>query len=764
MQETMNLKAIDWHQLLEVLASFASSETAKDRLLQLQVLPSPQAAIQSFDEIENAKQYIFNEERAFVESIDLFPVWKVRLQKTDLLKAIEFRDVLQFLYETESMRALANDRADTWSQKLIASSYDLSSLQKKIEACVNTEGNIQNTASPKLYELTQEKNQLAQAIQSKLDQIVKKHELEQVLQDRFVTTRDGRWVLPIKYGMQGKFKGIIHDTSRSKQTLFMEPQGVVEANNRIREIEVDINDEIERILKSLTALLKDHFEQLEANADTLLHYDIRLAQAMLANKIDGQSCTFSDDEIKLYDLKNPVLLLQEEKVIANDLQVEQTQSLLLLSGPNAGGKTILLKSLGLAAHMSRCGLPIACSQGSKLPFFENLYISVGDTQNIQKGLSTFAAHLTELKNAYHAYGPKQLILIDEICGSTDPEEGSAIARAYIEHYARAQNYALITSHFSTLKEDWSKDSGVQNASMEYDEASGRATYRLIMGIPGSSFAWKTAKSIGTPEDILERAQSFLNPVNVERQRKIDDMESLYKEALENKRLAEKELRMAEKEKEQIHAKLEEFEKHKEERMLKLLAEKEKELEAFLDQYRGGKVKKSIFEIKAELPKIIKKAEVNQIDTADEFAKRYPAGTKVYAETIQQEALIQSEPNNKGEVSVLSNSMRLSIHWKFLLKKVDEKKQEHISKGKALASHELVIDLRGFSVEEAMEKVEKEIDHALQQDLDRIKIIHGHGTGSLKKAIRNQLSRNSLVNKWQAAREEHGGDGVTWVMF
>ena len=407
----------------------------------------------------------------------------------------------------KTLKPLKGNWVKSIKSKLMSTSEPLSGIDQLMTAS----GEIRTDASETLFKLNQEKKQLANKVQNTLDDLVKGHDHDPHLQDKYVTNREGRWVIPVKSGMRHELDGIIHATSSSKQTVFMEPQAIVPLNNKIKEMEAEIEKEVARLLKEISDYLFQHINNFIESKEALLESDTYLAKAQFANVTSATPVLFSTDSIELENLKHPLMVLNGEVVIPNNLKLNQEERVLILSGPNAGGKTVLLKSFGLAAHMARCGLPICASEGSTLPFFEDVYIAVGDNQSVDDSLSTFAGHLQVLNNACHARGPQSLVLIDEICGSTDPDEGAALARGFIQHYASQGAFGVITSHLGPLKMGWKKGVGIVNGSMNYDTETGTATYEFIRGVPGKSLAFATAKKIGILDSVYNNAKTFFEP-------------------------------------------------------------------------------------------------------------------------------------------------------------------------------------------------------------------------------------------------------------
>lgn len=769
-----DLVVLDWIEILEKIKSHATSEVGRERIAQTEPLGTPEQAYASFQEISNATEVLNQGVRPFMQSLDLYSTWFSRLKKRAVLKTLEMKDVRSFCLEVLALREALQPVQNDWATRIHNSLMNAEEPISAIDQVLTPGGEIRSDASETLYRLFREKERLAREVQTTLDRLVRDHQMENVLQDKYVTTREGRWVLPVRSGMQHHLPGVIHGSSQTKQTVFIEPDKVIPANNRLRQIEVEIEDEIERLLTELSHYLSSKALDIESAHTLLVEADVRFAQAQFANLINAHPIEFSKDSMELIEIRHPLLQLSGKAVVANTVLLEGHKSILLLSGPNAGGKTVLLKSLGLAAQMARCGLPICASETSKIPFFKNVLIGIGDAQSVDEELSTFAAHLKVLSKAASVKGRDSLILIDEICGSTDPEEGSALARAFIEAFSTNDVFAIITSHLGPLKSGWDEDSRVLNGSLEYDPKTGRPTYQFIAGIPGDSMAIQTAKRVGVSQTIVQRALDVLAPATRARLEGLEQIEKLKADISMLQDHLRKETNKALDMKRKYEGMLEQFNKDKDEWLQRTLKKAERKVEEAIAHAKADEAFKrhtALQEIKYKLPEIVKAKPVTQAgapQTAEEFGKRFPPGSKVFVPTLNQDGIVQSTPNSKGEVLILSGSVRLQLPWTIL--KSPEKPinptSQLVRQGSnvtvALADDDRTLDLRGKTVDEALQELEVALDKAAQAREDRIKIIHGHGTEALKKAVRTYLSRSIYVKKWKAGSPETGGDGITWV--
>jgi DNA mismatch repair protein MutS2 len=765
---------LDWFEIVKQFQANATASSTRIQIQDLQKFKTPDEALKMQSHILDAATVVKAGFRPFMESLDLFEPWYARIKKKAVLKTIELKDIRQFCLEIISLDQVLQETATHWGRSLRSKLFKSSEPLSAIDQIITPRGEIRSDASETLFRLFREKESLSKTVQTTMDRLVHDHQMTSFLQDKYSTTREGRWVLPIRSGMQHHLPGVIHGSSQTKQTVYMEPEALVPLNNRLRQIEVEIEDEIERLLTELSVYLATKIDDFFQAKLILEEADLIIAIAQWVIRVDAKPFQFSENEILLSELKHPLLLTTKKEVIPNNVHLKTDKSILLLSGPNAGGKTVLLKSIGISAKLSQHGIPICAAENSLLPFFDNIKIGIGDSQNVEENLSTFAAHLKILQESAKLKGFKNLILIDEICGSTDPEEGSALARSFIEEFAASKVFAVITSHLSQLKTGWKPEQPILNGSMEFDNKLGRPTYNFLPGIAGESLALMTAKRVGIDLKIIDRAASYLSPENRKRLSQLEEIDQLKSDIQGLRAQLNKEIKKATSEKDKYESLLSQLQKEKDKQVEKVVTEYRDKIDEMISHVKAEQTFKKyqgLHDIKMQLPQIVKAkvgAESNTVGSAEEFSKAYPSGTKAFIISLGQDGVIQSEPNNRGEVYVLSNSMRLSIHWTDLkpaAKPVNQNAENIRRSGNVTVSlndSERVLDFRGKTVEDAIQDLEVELDQAVLNKEDRIKIIHGHGTEALKKGVRTYLSRSVYVKKWKAGTSDSGGDGITWV--
>ena len=760
-----------------------------------------------------------------LSSLDLYPLWFSALVKGSLLQVQELKEIRTFcwqaLYLVSRWPEFFNDFTQNKKNHRKDCLFEFSEIPsleealEQIDSLITEDGSIRKNASDLLKKLYEEKQHLVQETHRSLDKQVKQFSMEPLLQDKYVTTREGRWVLPIKSGKQHEFKGTVHASSDSKRTVFMEPETVILLNNRLCSVEQEMKVEVRRLLKQITTCLRGLREDFALAHEQLLQIDIYFAQSKLAMELNAGSFSFSFDRDKpeegegneesegggsggkgegrgdgegegekseggiyLYRLRNPLLQLNGVEPVTSSLELSDKKPLVLISGPNAGGKTVLLKSIGLAVLMSRFGMPICASPSSRLPFFAHIHTVIGDLQSMNESLSTFSGHLKALNRALSLKGKNCLLLIDEICGVTDPEEGMALAKAFMECYVQRGVWTFVSSHFMGLKSPWKKGLPIQYGSMPYDIEKQKPSYQFVSNALESSFAFHLAKSMGVENSILKQAYHYLSPEAQWNQKNVLELRQTKSSLIQAEKQLQEQIKKTEAKQKDYENKLLEIEEEKQKKLEEFMLEKENHINSLLSQLemeKKAEASQHLSKMKENLPKILKfypqkatqkHSTSEKIKTFAEFQNRFPSGSKVFIPRIGQEGVLQEYIKSKDNVVVLSQSIRMSLHWSELQEAVSSsftprekgfKVSIQISSEKGESGK---MDLRGLSGEQALEKLEKELDRALVRGELRLQVIHGGEL--LKKVIRSYLSRSVYVKKWQSGLAYGGADGVTWV--
>ena len=670
---------------------------------------------------------------------------------------------------------------------------DLTELRREIDHCVSEEGEMPGQASPALAEALRVAQGLKQRIRRRVENMVASSRYRELLQEPYYAQRENRYVLPVKAERQHDLPGIVHDMSASGATVFMEPRELIDLNNEMKVADLQVTREINRILQELTGLVMEHLHDLRNLLHVLTILDCIGAKARLSVRMNGTPVRLNTDgHVRLWKARHPLLLLTKEQVVANDVMFEKDAAVLVISGPNTGGKTVLLKLLGLCSLMVRGGLHLPCGDGSEMAFFEGTFADIGDAQDLTKDLSSFSAHVRKiiglLKSIEHRTGecPHTLVLIDEVISSTDPAEGAALAEALLRRFAELKVKVVVTTHYNSLKTLALSTPGFLNASLEFDVNTLAPTYRFIPGIPGGSSALDIAGRLGMDPSILDEALGLVHQEDRQLDHIFADLqqthqalkeeleqartqrESADREAAEARTIAER-LRLAERE---------EIKKMKK-KFREELANARAEIRRITESLQRQKTWTQAQEAQHGLQRA--EASMNQHASLETIpVESLEEGDIVEIANLDTLGRLLEKPEGKKTVRVRVGASEMSVHVKRL---VGIGKGEGISETSTqstqpaprsskpsrpnesapvttTASGFAGIDLRGRTAEEALEELTAQLDQALLRNVKSVRIIHGHGTGKLKAAIRQFLAQSAYVTAFRPGAQEEGGDGVT----
>ncbi len=643
-------------------------------------------------------------------------------------------------------------------------------------------------ASPALADIRRRIARAGVKIRADLDKLVKSSDVQKSLQESIVTMRDGRYVLPVKAEHKGSVQGLVHATSSSGATYFIEPISVVEANNEIRVLQGQEQDEIERIIAELSADCANFAEAIAADYLTCAELNLYFAKSNLAAKMRASVPEISDDgRIDLKKARHP--LIDRNKVVPVNITIGYNYSALIVTGPNTGGKTVLLKTTGLLTAMAMCGLLIPAGDGSRVSVFKNILVDIGDRQSIENNLSTFSSHISSIVEILNEADSESLVLFDELGSGTDPVEGAALAVAIIEELVGRGSRLLATTHYQELKLFAIEREGIENASCEFDMAEMRPTYRLIIGSPGKSNAFSISAKLGIPDKIIDEASKLVSAENQRFEEVIAKLEADRIE-LENKereisRLkAEQEQKLAELEKE-----LDDLNKRKEDEIAKARVQAMRIVEScrmqadsLIDELNDIKKQKdkSDFSQLAINARSKNKSAINKMfDTANpviaseqkEYVPPRPfkRGDNVVIAGINKKGILAGDPDPSGMVFVQSGVMKTKISVKKLRLVKPEKvmyQNKKIStkgvRGKMERSSSMELDIRGYAVDDGVHELDMFIDNAVLSGAGIITVIHGKGTGVLRQGIHKRLKSHPSVKSFRLGLFGEGEDGVTIV--
>ena len=645
-----------------------------------------------------------------------------------------------------------------------------------------------DNASPKLKDIRRSIHQQNQAIKNKLSRIITSSSNKTYLQDAIVTMRDGRYVIPVKQEYRSFFPGMVHDQSKGGATLFIEPQGVVELNNKLRELEVEEQLEIARILAELSSRVAEHYREIRSNLELLTKLDFIMAKGKLSCKMHASEPKIdADGELRLISARHP--LIEYKKAVPVDIRIGGDYRTLIITGPNTGGKTVSLKTAGLLVMMAQSGLHIPASHASTLPIFGEVFADIGDEQSIEQSLSTFSSHMKNIVSIIDKASYDSLVLVDELGAGTDPTEGAALAIAILERFYDSGALTMATTHYNELKKYALATSGVENAAMEFDVETLTPTYRLLIGVPGKSNAFEISKKLGLSESVIERASEHIKHGDMEFENVISSIEDDKRKAAAD-RLDAESMRA---EIEERLKKLEEKEKAISEKRADIIAEAKREARELLRETKSavkdvqkdlrrlqksgahtnlntGALEKSRRKIN-EAEDLVSEIVVKQVNSEPVSADTLKIGDRVKLLTIGQNGTILSLPDEKGNLMINIGALKIKARLQdlMLINEGKDRKPQAKSSSKygsllrsKSSSVSASINVRGKNLDDALADVEKYLDDVYMAGLDMVSIIHGRGGGILKDGIRQMLKRKKYVDSYGAASYNDGGEGVTVV--
>lgn len=653
-------------------------------------------------------------------------------------------------------------------------------LEDAIKRCIDDSSEVLDSASPELAQIRRELRGGEGRIREKLENMIRSSTVSKMLQDQLITIRGDRFVIPVKAEYRAHFGGIVHDQSGSGATLFIEPESIVAMNNKLRETRLKEEREIEVILQKLTALVGEQAELLLYDSDVLGQLDFIFAKARLAREMKATLPRMNDRGfLKLRKGRHPLIPL--EQVVPIDVELGNQYTTIIVTGPNTGGKTVTLKTIGLLSLMAMSGLFVPSEDGSQLCVFDAIYADIGDEQSIEQSLSTFSSHMTNIISILKNMTPKSLVLLDEVGAGTDPAEGSALAIAILEHIHALGCRMVATTHYSELKAYAYERKGVINASMEFDVNTLSPTYRLLVGVPGRSNAFAIAERLGLPERILEFARGEVKEEDLRVENMIASLEQNRLGAEQERETAEKLRRELEVLRSKHAAELEKLEQQRDKRLEKaeqeassIIAKARQEAEKIIEDLRklaqeeGAAVKQhKLIAVRKQLddaePERRKKTGATR--KATKQPRRIEPGDEVMVYSLNQKGHVVELAGSKEAVVQLGiMKMKVSLDDMELIASapVNKPVQRTAANVKRTRDENVrtELDLRGTNLEEALIEVDRFIDEAYLANLGQIYIIHGKGTGILRSGISDYLRRHKHIKSYRLGNYGEGGNGVT----
>ncbi len=642
------------------------------------------------------------------------------------------------------------------------------------------QGEVSDNASPALAVIRRELRVAHQRVMDRLNHIITSSQYAKYLQEAIITQREGRYVVPVRAEARGRINGIVHDSSASGATLFIEPLAVVELGNRVRELTIQEQREIDRILRELTVLVAENADAIDYTVETLAQLDLAFAKAKYSAALKAVAPmidTGSREQpayLELKEARHP--LLDPDRVVPISLDVQRAFSILIITGPNTGGKTVSLKTVGLLALMAQSGLHIPVQAGSRLPVYDGIFADIGDEQSIEQSLSTFSGHLKNIIGILRMANAKSLVLFDELGAGTDPVEGAALARAIVEDLLARKIPALIATHYAELKAFAHTTPGVENASMEFNVETLAPTYRLTIGLPGRSNAFAIATRLGLNRVLVERARENVGKSNQELETLLAELKKAREETLREQSRAAAARESAEKISKQVRRELADTQRQRGE----ILRHTREQARAELDATRAelNRLKREWREMPTTR-EAAKRAEQDFEALADAVAANEPAPEPRRPEPAAPTERIRVGDrvylpglNQYGEVVAIGSDLVVQVGaFRMNLKPDQVELQARTAPPPEPRSQTSVVlpdvdspgievHLRGMRAEEALDKLEKYLDRAYMAGLPYVRVVHGKGTGTLRKLARDYLHSSPLVSSFQTAEPNEGGEGVT----
>ncbi|MBG0268205.1 endonuclease MutS2 [Clostridioides difficile] len=670
-------------------------------------------------------------------------------------------------------------------QSLSNSLYVYKDIEDQIYNAIISEVEISDNASSTLRDIRRRIAQKNQSIRSKLNSIISSTTYQKYLQDAIISLRGDRFVVPVKSEYRSQVAGIVHDQSSSGATLFIEPMTIVEMNNELGQLKLGEQEEIERILSELSAMVGEVSEDLISNQEILGRLDFAFSKGKLSIQMRGIEPTLNEDKyLNIKNGRHP--LLDKKKVVANTIYLGRDFHTLVITGPNTGGKTVTIKTVGLFALMTQSGLHIPADYGSSMCVYDNVFADIGDEQSIEQSLSTFSSHMTNIVSILQNVTADSLVIFDELGAGTDPVEGAALAIAVLEDINSVGAKCIATTHYSELKNYALTKPGVENAAVEFDIETLSPTYKLLIGVPGKSNAFEISRKLGLSDYVISRAKEYINTENIALEDVLQNVEKNRIKAVEDREEAERLKEEIEKLKVEYDEKLEKLvsqrdkmiEKAKSEAFSIIRQAKEevdiiiKELRS-LEQERASKEKnRKIEELRKELTSsmgslqpTVKSMIVPKVSNKE--IKDLKPGEEVKVITLNQNGSVVSVDKKRKEAVVQIGIMKMTLPFKSLQKTRKDvstnvtKSTRNIIRSKS-GSVKNEVDLRGLNLEEAIMEVEKYLDDAYVAGLESVTVIHGIGTGVLKAGLQDILRRNRHVKSQRGGQYGEGGAGVTIV--
>lgn len=773
--EEKDLQALEFPKVIQRLAHHASSPPGKELALKLRPSADEEEVKLRLQDTREARALLQVGADAALARVRDIRSLVLRAEKGEVLspeELLEIRSTLTAGAQVKRAIAKFSEKAPQLARVALEIA-EPTELVGEIARCISERGEVADDASPLLASLRRELKETREHLFEQLEGLLRSPQVSPFVQEHFITERNGRYVIPVKAEHKGCIPGIVQDISNSGATVFIEPLSLVELGNRLRELELTEEEEVRHILGRLSNLVGIKAAEILSTLERLAKLDLSFAKARYAEELQGMEPEIvpwrepkpnlrSGATIDLKRARHP--LLKPEKVVPNDIHLNDF-FILVISGPNAGGKTVTLKTVGLLVLMAQAGMAIPAAEGSALSIFDGIYADIGDEQSIEQNLSTFSARITNIVRILERATPRSLVLLDELGAGTDPMEGAALARGILSHLLERGITTLAATHLSDLKAYAHATDGMSNASLQFDLETLSPTYKLRIGLPGISGALSIASRLGLSQDILKKAREWLPREAAEAEKLLAELEEAHRQAEEARQEAARTLERARAWEAELREKVSKVERERHRMLEEARREAREEVEKVLKEVRRLRLHLR----QAPSPHDLEKAAEALKGLRKQLESRAPSisgkpikvGDRVLVEGLNKSGEVIEVLEDEALVQVEGWRLRVPLYQLERKEVASEAKRPPVKLPPA-PSPGLELDLRGRRAEDALRILDSYLDRAFRAGLAKVRIIHGGGTGALRRAVREWLARHPLVASFQPAPPYEGGDGATMV--
>ena len=778
-------KVLEFSKIRTQLAEYATSEKGKQMIKELPIEVDAKAIQHKIEETTDGVELLRLKQGIPIPRLKDISFALKRLELEAGLNGRELSDILRVLTTTHEVERFfekveEEEIALKRVPRLVEKLESIPEVTSELEASIREDGYVLDSASPTLHGVRVGIQKTEQDIRRQMDQYLTGKNA-QYLSDTIITIRNDRYVLPVKAEYKSVFGGTVHDQSSTGQTLFMEPQAVVNLNNKLREYQIQEKREVERILWELSQKLMPYTNSLHQNHYVLARLDVVNAKALYAHELRAtEPIIDANNYVALWQAWHP--LLEREKAVANDIILGEEYQAIVITGPNTGGKTILLKTVGVIQLMAQMGLYIPAGENSRVGVFTEIFADIGDEQSIEQNLSTFSSHMSNIVSILKQINDKSLILIDEIGSGTDPQEGSSLAIAILDYIASKQSYVIASTHFPELKAYGYDRPKTINASMEFDGDTLQPTYQLLLGVPGRSNAFDISKRLGLPSIIIDQARGLLSEEDQDLNAMISDLEQKRRRAQRDADKMRHQLELStqlladlQRETEQFQANKARLLEEAKERANTLIEQSQDDADKILSEIRELQLRSKQSTVK-EHEMIEKKTALkdlkheqalkkNKVLRKEKAKKALQVGQSVEVLSFGQRGTLVEKVNDQEWVVQMGIiKMKIAVEDLSPIAEAQEAKQQVIVKSARSSHVSSELDLRGKRYEEAMKDLELYLDAAILANYPRVTIIHGRGTGAIQQGVHKTLRSHRSVASFEFAPMNTGGNGATIVTF